>query len=90
MREITKGCLTTTCGLMSITCLGAGWACQIVGRDSIALTLVGRNLSWLGYGLAGATFAYTGVEFMYFWNERCASQVDEEQPLNINYRGCEI
>lgn len=44
MPQISKSSLTLICGAMTIVSIGTGFVCQLVGRDSIALTVVGRNI----------------------------------------------
>jgi len=40
------------------------------GRDSIALTIVGRNLKTIAIMTAACASTYTGVYLMNWWNEQ--------------------
>lgn len=82
MKEMSRSALTVCCGSLAIACITSGFIATFYGRDSIALTLVGRNLTYLGIALSGATFAYAGVHALNFWNENCtkAPEADPEIP----------
>jgi hypothetical protein len=70
MPQISKPCLTAICGTCALVCIGSAWVCQFVYQDSIALAIVGRNLGYVGGALAAATFTYTGVHCINWWNTR--------------------
>ena len=81
MKEISKSALTVGCASLTATCIVIGFIATFYGRNSIALTLLGRNLTYLGIALGGATFAYTGVHALNFWNENCKKAPEDDPEI---------
>jgi hypothetical protein len=75
--EMSKHCLTIITATTCVIFYGGSVVCEYFGRDSIPLTLVGRNMQYISIALGGATFAYAGIHFFNFWNEHVEHNEDE-------------